>query len=415
MMQNDTACLFVMRRMERADFYVPMLRKAFSMICTLRHKGSAIDEMLVAAALERNGYDRDTARHHAGEWMLAGNAGIAEAHCNELRALRIQRETRQIALEVLAGLPADKAADALAKLKTPDATTTAGSVEELDRELASEIAGHRYAVEFPEWPVLSKTQCLMPGALTLIAGSPGVSKSFFLLEPVWRWTLNGERVGVLEGEKGTVFHMRRTLGQMAGESNILRARWVNENGAAVKELLDRHRETLRSVEQAIQAPHESQRLDCQFMLDWVQRECEAGKRVLAIDPVTIMQGSSRRFEDHERFIYEVGKIITKHGASLICVTHPRKGAPGEEVRPCLENIPGSSAWERFCDTIFWLTWHPHEEGSFATAHGNAALGFNRTMYCLKVRLDENPGKICYWMNGKTLRHEERGTLLETYE
>lgn len=414
MLDEPRAGLVAVQELTADDFYVPRNRDSFEVIKLHLRTDGVSDAMRLASELEvEKGWSYQAAKDYVQRFVVGHPCSPASigSYCRQLRALTKRRACIQAAGELLSGNKGlAEVRGVLDELDRPDEITESGSVAAMREQINAEVKGTRYAVEFPDWRTISLTQCLLPGSITLICGSPGVSKSLFVLEPTWRWMLAGEQASALELEKGGTFHLRRTLAQITGRSEILRTRWVQAHGEEARAIFEQNAELLEKLRPVIQAPARGMRVDCEYLLSWIRREFQAGRRVVTIDPITLMQGQDRRFLDHERFIAEAENLVTKFQTSLICVTHPRKGKPGEPIKPCLENIPCSAQWDRCSDSVFWLTWHGVEEGSFKTPMGMVNRQYNRTLYCLKARLDENPGRIAYHLDGQTLRHQECGVI-----
>jgi hypothetical protein len=173
---------------------------------------------------------------------------------------------------------------------------------------------------------------------------------------------------------------------------------------------------MNRLKPVIQSPVNGDMPTCEYLLAWLKGQCQQrGARVLVIDPITMMQTPVQGFKDHERFVAESKNIMAKYGASLIVVTHPKRGMPGTPILPCLENLPNSSAYERFCDTILWLEWIEESSDEFVALLAPATSThktYNRVLHTLKVRLDVNPKKIGYVFDANTLRHVECGKFVE---
>ena len=412
---DSMACRTVCDTLTEIDFYVPKNRAAFIEILKLRVKGKKHNEVTLSNVLSKNGWSLDDARNYCGRLIMqCPSAGGIDDFCEILKEKSNERLRIEAAGKLAAGASSEEIRKILDKTNN-NAAATCGAAEVL-KEIQDEIDGKRAAVQFPHWPVFSSTQALMPSTVTLICGSPGTSKSFFALEPVWRLVLEKSvRAAVLELEKGARFHMRRALVQMCGQAALTNSQWVTENPDEARQYAEQYRSHMEQLKNVIYSPQGP--ATCDYMLDWMRARSDEGCRVLCIDPVSIMQGQEKRFLDHEHFVEGAMKIIERYQNSLICITHPRD-TPGGPAMPCLSNIPGSRMWERCCDTIMWLEWHTEAYGTFKSIEpatelypsGTRELSYNRTLHDLKVRNAAKPGKIAYVFETKSLTHREIGAL-----
>lgn len=401
-----TVCRLMPRHVTAPEevLYLPEWRRLYKGIQDLLGRGvETFDEVILHQECPEISTD------DIGRAILDANPALLADYEHILREKHKARKRVQMASDMLSGAPLPgirTQMDSLEETRPSDALDTLG------RNLDEIAAGTRFAQEFIGWKVLSDTQCLLPGTLTLLCGSPGKGKSFFFLEAIWRWCMQGVRAGILALEGNPEDHLWRVLAQMSGCSDVLRTRWVRKNRAAADNIFEKYRLKLQQAEPHIYTPPPQQKADCKWILGWLQARCGEGYRVLVIDPITMMQGQERRYLDHEAFVYEAKTIIARSGASLICVSHPKDGKPGEDPPPSLNSLPGSKAWQRFTDTILWLECHAPDEALFKDAMGPIRRRYNRTLIPLKVRHEEDPGKIRYYLDGSTLCHREVGVIVE---
>lgn len=402
-------------QLEGGLFYLPGHKLAFDILTCQCARNGCCDELCLNDTLVQRGWSGDDAQPFSQSLGVAGmtaQSGSWFSYIEKLEALKAERTSLHAAGAILNGSKnVGEVARELAELATQRGAIEESSVEVLAGEIEDEIAGKRRAVRFPNWPHMSSTQALLPGTLTILCGSPGVSKSFFSIEPLWRWAEGGEQAAALELESGANYHLRRIHAQMSGNAMITRAEWCRQNAEKVRNLLAEYRDRLDALRPVVQAPLPTDRPTKDYLINWIRARCIDGCRVLIIDPITMMQTSDKGFRDHEQFVSEAKAIIKRYGASLILVTHPKRGMPGNPILPCLENLPNSSAYERFSDSIFWL--ESVEEGveEFEDRTGiKRDLKVNRYLHCLKVRLAKNPGRLAFFFDPSSLRHIECGVL-----
>ncbi len=394
------------------DFYLPAHTQIFDAMCEQYHEGKSVDEIVLANRLTLS--DIPSPETFIGNLIVdVPSAASIESYCTVLRAWTKKRREFEAAGHLIDG-NSEQAIEVLNKADTGDSSVSAG-MSDLEKQFEDEISGKRIALALPNWPVLSRTQILGPGTISLICGSPGVSKSFFALEPVWEIHFEGHvKSTIMELESGPKFHCRRSLAQMSGCSQITNIQWVKDNPSDVRDLCNQYRGVMDDMRKVIFAPAPGQRPTCEFLLSWMRRMSDKGYRLLAIDPITIMAGKDLRFLDHERFAEGARSIVEKYDNSLLMVIHPKDS--NSELAPSMDNLPCSKIWERTCSGgIVWLEYHAAMTAKFADAKtlfpsSTGLLPYNRTLHTLKVRSAENPGRIAYWFNKETLRHEERGIL-----
>lgn len=289
------------------------------------------------------------------------------------------------------------------ELNRPVSLSLNADVRDLDKVLAAEMCGERRSIDFVNWPHMSSAQALLPGTVTVLCGSPGASKSFFIMEQIWRWMDEGEDASILAMEKDAPFSLRRAWAQMASFPGVLNVNVVRENPGIINQLRQQWDGQLRALRTRIQIPNKDMKNDRKYIIAWLRREVEVGRRIIVIDPITMMDSSGKfGAEEHDRTVKEIARVAETSNVSILLVTHPRQGNAGQDIFPSLNNIPGSSAYQRFSDTIFWLQTIPDD----AEEVGD----YNREIFCLKVRLAANPGRIKFRFNIKNLCHEEVGTV-----
>jgi hypothetical protein len=84
----------------------------------------------------------------------------------------------------------------------------------------------------------------------------------------------------------------------------------------------------------------------------MKEACEANKRVLIIDPITAAHAGVDRWTKDDDFVLAAQSLLNRHGASLILITHARKGnRPGV---PTGHDMGGGAAYYRFSDTTIWV-------------------------------------------------------------
>jgi hypothetical protein len=120
-----------------------------------------------------------------------------------------------------------------------------------------------------------------------------------------------------------------------------------------------------------------------------------------------MNAGQRPWDSDHLFLTTAKRIITDAKASLILVTHPKKGAQGSG----LDDLAGGATYQRFAQTVLWLEYVEAKEGFFKSSAGLVSESYNRILQIRKARESKGQGlKIGFWFNGETFKSIERGVL-----
>ena len=308
------------------------------------------------------------------------------------------------------------------KPKTPAAVLTAevhfeepamrASVA-LTSQIEEEISGSRFAAEFP-WPsTTERTRALMPGTVTVFCAPQGSSKSFFVIQAGQHWYQKGYTFAILMLEEDRNYHVRRALGQYIEDQNIGKPDWCKSNPEKVRALLQNNADFIDGFGRHIYEVGGSISTDA--VLDWVTRACDAGTRIIVIDPITARDPSDRPWIDDHKFMRTAAKIIKQSQSSLVLVTHPPKNSGvmrGGKEKGWGDDVAGGAAFLRFAQTVLWLEYMPEAESvEYLTKHGIAEGMINRRLQLRKTRNSDGQGYVIgFFFNGKTTKFEERGIV-----
>lgn len=237
------------------------------------------------------------------------------------------------------------------------AAPPADAATELEERLHGIIDGRIYNVHFPWSYLTSLTQALLPGSITVICGDPGVGKTFFVLQALRFWHGNAIPSAVFFIEKDRVFHTHRLLAQLEGKGHFVDYEWIQFNGDAVKVAMARNRQYIAEIGKFIHSSPAG-RLTLQNMIAWMNEQCTAGARVLVIDPITAIDAGAERWTADEDFMLAAQATLRAHGASLVLITHPKKGWKGSSSA---HEQGGGAAYFRFSDTNLWISRKSEEE------------------------------------------------------
>ncbi len=285
-----------------------------------------------------------------------------------------------------------------------------GIMGEFIKEVDAIIAGERRVIELP-WRFTSKSsRALMPGKVTCICGDGGSGKSLWVGQclVVWQQLLN-VKACIYHLEDDRNYHMLRTLAQLAWESQVTDAEWVERNGQAMRDLVAANQSDLEVIGSRIfEAPDEQTSLD--MLAKWVESRAKEGYQVIIIDPVTAAEAAARPWIEDLKFITRCKVVCRRYGCRVIFVTHPRTGAKAGKSNH--NDMAGGAAYPRFAHTVFWLE-RNDAENEVAVYDGQMTqyLKPNRILNIAKARNGPGAGRrVAFNFNAKTLCYEELGMI-----
>jgi hypothetical protein len=148
------------------------------------------------------------------------------------------------------------------------------------------------------------------------------------------------------------------------------------------------------------------------------KQCEAGKRIIAVDPLTIVDPGAEPWISERNFMVTVKRALRKSGSSLILVLHPKKNRMNTIN---MDQLAGSSSYPRFSDTVLWLEHHPDGKVENITSYQESFgarqavelqdVEINKTIHMCKTRLGSGNGlKLGYKLTGKSMTMSEIGLI-----
>ena len=297
-----------------------------------------------------------------------------------------------------------------------DQARSRGPAGELGAMLQAEIDGTRRAIPWPWRLVTRGTQALLPGNVVILCGDPGDGKSLWLLEALAHWHDNGVPCAIYELEQTRAYHLKRALAQRVGASWLTDLEAVN---ARPDEAMAHHAEheawTDAIGRRMYDAPNEPIKLLA--LTEWIEARASEGARIIAIDPITAAETSERPWDDAQKFLHSVKPILDRHGASLVLVTHPKKGKQ-KGTPSTLDDLAGGAAWQRFAQCILWMQRHDDPKTVNVKRFGEAmpipqAEQINRTLRVMKARDGCGAGwQLAFDFDPQTLRFHERGAIVK---
>ena len=331
---------------------------------------------------------------------LVSQAGRRRQIARQARCLQQAALTAGNVLETLQGIQKD-----LAELTEQWTASPADGAAAVGQLLEQTIRRQRLAMP---WPTIQKlTHCLQPGAITILCGSPGASKSFMALQLLTSVIDSGQPAAVFELEDSRGLHLLRLLAQRTNRPELLNPDWVVAHPDQADSACAQQADWLRKMGTAVEADGGGQTVYGQLE-NWLLQRARAGCRLLIIDPITAVQHQSRQIWDEDnRFLQTIKRWAVQYGTAVVLVSHSVKG----QSLPGLESLAGGACFSRFAQTILWLEAHEPKNSPVRFAVGTDTLPHNRTIHILKARLGSGHGLRIAADFENTLTVREYGIIL----
>jgi hypothetical protein len=289
-----------------------------------------------------------------------------------------------------------------------------------------DIASGRLAPAPLPWEGLSRlTQALWPGTVTVLCGAGGTAKSFWALQACWQLTVGGHPAEYLALERGRSFHLMRLLAVIDGSPHLLDAEWIKGHRTDAENAYHRNRPDLDRIAPRITA-EPSAKFTRAHALAWVKAAVARKARVLVIDPVTALAGGGDVWTEDLDFLMAARAEVEAAGASLVCVTHPKK-TNANKANTATDDVAGGACWARFCDSLLWVR-RPANGGSEHGRVRRLSTGlvegrcyvkgrddsdtYNRVIQLAKTRDGAGDGgEIAYRFGGDKMQFREVGLVL----
>lgn len=287
-----------------------------------------------------------------------------------------------------------------------------GAASGLHTLLVDTIEGRRRLVRWPSFRILSdEARSLLPGAMTVLCGGGGSSKSLMISQCLIAWDAEQTPFAVFHLEHDRDYHLRRVLAQAEGNSNLTVEEWIENNGETALAAFTKHERLLHRVGASMwDAPQKEMHLDA--LADWVRDRAKEKRRVLVIDPITAADSGKEPWLADKKFVLNAKTILREHGCSLVVVTHPRTGA-ARRASTLMDDMAGGAAYARFTDCVLWLDrMEEREEVQVKCDFGGySTIEVDRKIQIRKARDGGGTGKdIGFIFDPKTLLFAEQGVI-----
>lgn len=286
-----------------------------------------------------------------------------------------------------------------------------GPAKKLQTLLNDTISGKRIMVPWP-YPALGRlTNALLPGTVTCFCGDPGSGKSFALLESVCFWQANGYDPAIFMLEDDLDFHLHRLLAQLEECGDLIDATWIRQNPQLTRDAFARHASVINDVGHCIHTAGDDE-VPLSEITDWVRKMAAAGKRVIAVDPITAAGVSDKPWLDDRKFVIEMKAVARRFATSIILSTHPRKGK--KTSGGSLDDLAGGASYPRLSHTVLWIIRHEKQIGAkIAGSPCNFNTLINRTIKLTKTRNGRGAGlELGYEFKGSNLKFAEQGVIID---
>ena len=278
----------------------------------------------------------------------------------------------------------------------------------LKNRLEAIIDGSYSAIRWP-WLITSKdAPCLLPGSVTVFAGSPGASKSFAMIQCISHWVKNLVQCSIMCLEGDEPDHMMRMIAQMEENCNITDLDWIRANPIDTMKIYENHYKRIHELGQGIYTATNDD-MNYFDVLEWIQDRGHAGDRIVVVDPITAADPGQKSWEGDRQVVIGAHKLAKKYKMSVIFVSHPVKGHLG----PSLDSLAGGTAFQRHVDAVLWLEALESRTETIAGACGRSQTEINRVMHLLKVKNGPGQGKkIGFRFEVQSLSLAEQGLILK---
>ena len=270
-------------------------------------------------------------------------------------------------------------------------------------------------------PQLSRqTRALLPGAITVVGGTPGSGKSWFVFENAIDMHERGISIAILTLEENRTYWAHRALAIRDGNSKYFDERWVQSNPQQALAAVEKNEAWLNDFGRCIHTNEQHLYPKIEHVIQWIAEQCARQTRIIVVDPITLaVCENGQLFIEELKALSIIKRDIELTGASVILVTHPKQGN-----NPIgLNAMAGSAAYQRLVQTVLWLE-HLDEDIDMDVIRLKQSFGApiketvtvtcNRRMYLLKTRNSSGHKlSIAYHFLGETFSFTEQGLMVPT--
>jgi len=151
--------------------------------------------------------------------------------------------------------------------------------------------------------------------------------------------------------------MNRALAQKSANVDMNDPDWQEHNPDEARKIVNEHKEWLNEFAQGIET-RRGQDANIGYIRGWVEAKAKAGKRIIVIDPITMLdkEGQAEWVADKD-LIMGIKASAEKYRCSIILVTHPIKHCPvakDKHVIPDMAHVMGGAIIRNASACVLWL-------------------------------------------------------------
>jgi hypothetical protein len=271
------------------------------------------------------------------------------------------------------------------------------------------ISGKWADVPWPWGNLTRLSRALLPQTVTILCGTPGAAKSFMVFESLLAWFDAGIPIACLALEEDRTYHLQRVLAIRERNVELLDPEWQKANADDARAAYARHQSYLDRFGKRIwDAPLEPMSLDA--ISAWVRDRAREGCRVIVVDPITAALASDNPWVADSKFVNDMKAITRSHDASLLLVTHPKKGSK----LVGLDDLAGGASYQRLSQCILWLERHKTPKHVTVLSDcGRFQTEISQTLHLSKCRNGRGHGMaLGFKIDWPTLAFAEQGIVVK---
>lgn len=229
------------------------------------------------------------------------------------------------------------------------------------------------------------------GQITVIGGTPGSGKTHFVIQQIIR-CVSDDIPWVYQPYEGSKQDVEmRMLGHIAGswapteltKEAAEQAAFFMTDDKIVGNLKSASRYVMENPNLTERQPGQMSPLNWGLVLSWVKEMANEGKRLIIIDPVSMIdfnQKYRKPYELQEEFMQGLISIIPNTISHVILVCHMSKGQDGSG------SIKGSAAFQNLCDNDVRIIRHEEKTSNiYMHGGGTTEVTHDRTVVIHKAR------------------------------